>query len=130
MDFQQLFSALAQWGADVPDALGRFMGNRSLYLSFLLRFPEQVDLPAMERALAEGRGDSFYAQVHALKGMAGNLSLSPILRPTQRILAEYRSHALERPAVIRDALGEIASAAVSLEALLKPWQPERKGGSL
>lgn len=127
MDLSQLFSALSLAGVDTQDALGRFMGNRTLYLSFLLRFPAYMDLPAMEQALKDGQGDAFYEKVHSLKGLAGNLSIVPLYELTQRILSEYRTYGLTRPEILKKLLDELGADSAPITELIHKYQASTQG---
>ena len=57
MNSDQLLAALPQAGVEVLDALERFMGNELLYLSFLRRLPQAMDLSGIRQALREARHD-------------------------------------------------------------------------
>lgn len=83
MEPTAFLDALSRIGVDVLDALARFMGNRDLYLSFLCRLPKALDLNAIRQALRSGQEEDFYARVHELKGMTGNLSVRTLFQPAR-----------------------------------------------
>ena len=122
MDSIQLLAGLSHAGVEVQDALDRFMGNQTLYLSFLCRLPRAMELPAIRQALADGREAEFYAKIHNLKGMAANLSVRSIAHPAQLLLEEYRAHGLDHPQVLEAGLNEIETAAAPLAALLEQYE--------
>lgn len=131
MDSSQLLAALPQAGVEVRDALDRFMGNEPLYLSFLRRLPGAMDLSGIRQALHGGQEEEFYAKVHDLKGMAGNLSARSIARPAQLLLEEYRAHGLSRPGRLETLLDELDAAAAPLAALLEQYEASSaEGGRL
>lgn len=122
MNSDQLLAALPRAGVEVRDALDRFMGNESLFLSFLLRLPGAMDLAGIRQALRRGQGEEFYAKIHSLKGMAGNLSVRALARPLQLLLEEYRSNGLSRPERLEEYLEELDAAAAPLAALLAQYE--------
>ena len=122
MDTTQFLSALDRAGVDTQDALNRFMGNESLYLSYLCRLPQAMELSAIQADLNDGQEEAFYAKVHNLKGMAANLSVSSILRPAQLLLEEYRAHGLTQRPRVEALLDEIHAAAAPLTALIQQYQ--------
>ncbi len=122
MEPTAFLDALARNGVDVPDALARFMGNRDLYLSFLCRLPQTLDLPAIRQALHSGQEEDFYARVHDLKGMAGNLSIRSLFQPAQLLLEEYRAYGLSRPERLEALVDQLTAAAAPLTALIQDYQ--------
>lgn len=121
MESTAFLDALARNGVDVSDALARFMGNRDLYLSFLCRLPQSLDLPAIRQALESGRGEDFYALVHDLKGMAGNLGVRSLFQPAQLMLEEYRACGLSRPDRLEPLVDQLNTAAAPLTALIQDY---------
>ena len=129
MEPTAFLDALSRTGVDVPDALARFMGNRDLYLSFLCRLPKALDLNAIRQALRSGQEEDFYARVHELKGMTGNLSVRTLFQPAQLLLEEYRAHGLSRPEHLEPLVEQLSAAAAPLIALIQDYQEtSAKGG--
>ena len=95
MEKREFLQQLEQAGVDVRQALDRFMGNEDLYLSFLVKLPSKLHSEEILQALEQGDEDNFYLMVHNLKGMAGNLGLTPIQDSAQAILVEFRSSRFE-----------------------------------
>lgn len=122
MEPTAFLDALSQAGVDVPDALARFMGNRDLYISFLCRLPQALDLDAIQQALHNGQEEDFYARVHELKGMTGNLSIRPLFQLTQQLLEEYRAHGLRRLDCLEPLVAQLLTAAAPLNALIQDYQ--------
>lgn len=69
---------LESGGIDVEDALGRVMGNEQLLARLLRMFLADENLAALERAVGEGDAQAAEEASHALKGLAGNLSITPV----------------------------------------------------
>ena len=85
-----LLDELQVFGADIQDGLKRFAGNAALYEKMLRKFPAAVEkLPVMS-CFESGDIDSALANAHTLKGMTGNLSLTPLYEAYTDIVAMLR----------------------------------------
>lgn len=77
-------------GADTEDALSRFMGNDALYEKMLKKLPKVIeDTPVMSFAKS-GDYETATSNAHALKGVTGNLSLTPLYSNYTTIVDLYR----------------------------------------
>ena len=91
MERQELFARLERMGCHPRQAVERFMGNEALFLSFLMKLPENMDLESLRGGLEQEDEERFYRCIHNWKGMAGNLGLTPIYECAQAILVEFRT---------------------------------------
>ena len=66
---------LNSFGADTTDGLERCFGNESLYLKLVTTIPEDSTITLLA---AEKNLDGAFEAAHALKGVLGNLSLTPL----------------------------------------------------
>ncbi len=83
-------------GADTGDALARFMGNSGLYEKMLKKLPKVVnETPVLEFAQS-GDFETATSNAHALKGVTGNLSLTPLYTNYTKIVDLYRSGEFEQ----------------------------------
>lgn len=64
-------------GINAREGIERFNGNKNLYEKFLVDFINDSHFNELERALLTRDIDAAFAQAHALKGIAGNLSFGP-----------------------------------------------------
>jgi len=62
MDQQKLFEQMERQEINTQEALGRFMGNKPLFLSFVRQLPDKLDLTRIRQALDEGRFEAFRAE--------------------------------------------------------------------
>ena len=69
---------LNEFGADTQDGLSRCMGMESLYLKLVGMAPDEKNFDALKEAVDAGDLDKAFEAAHALKGVMGNLSLTPI----------------------------------------------------
>lgn len=76
---------LTAYGADVSEGLQRCMNNEDFYLKMVTIFLEDPNFPRLSEALDAGKLDAAFEAAHALKGTAGNLSLTPLFRALSEI---------------------------------------------
>jgi len=75
---QNIVDALTMGGMDVPVTVERFGGNENLLLKYLCRLPEDPSFQALESAMRTGDRELARAHCHTLKGISGNLGLTPL----------------------------------------------------
>ena len=68
---------LIDYGADTETALGRCFGNQDFYLRLVNMVPASAEFDKLAAAVEAGDLDDAFNQAHALKGILGNLSLTP-----------------------------------------------------
>ena len=87
-----LLTELQALDVDVQDGLKRFVNNAALYEKMLKKFPAAAeDLPVLTH-FESGNLESALANAHTLKGMTGNLSLSPLYKSYTDIVALLRAN--------------------------------------
>lgn len=86
---------LKESGADVETTLKRFMGNEAIYQKFLGKFPDDPNYVNLGKNLEEGAFEKAYECAHALKGVVGNLGLTPIFEKVSTLVEELRNKAPE-----------------------------------
>lgn len=65
-------------GCNTSEGLARCMNNESFYLMLVNKFISTTDLSKLENALRENDLETAFKEAHSLKGVAGNLSLTPL----------------------------------------------------
>ena len=70
--------ALKNYGADTATGLSRCMGNEALYLRLAGSIVSEQGFDRFKAAFDAGDGEAAYAEIHALKGALGNLSITPL----------------------------------------------------
>ncbi len=83
--------SLKEYGADVKTGLERCMGNEEFYLKMVRMMLEDNTIDKLKDALDANDLDKAFEAAHALKGVAGNLSLTPISEPAVEITEFLRS---------------------------------------
>ena len=69
---------LKEFGANTEEGLGRCYGNEALYLRLVNMIPAEANFDKLKDSLEQGNLDSAFEAAHALKGVLGNLSLTPM----------------------------------------------------
>ncbi len=82
---------LTAFGADVEDGLTRCMGNSSFYFMLIGKVFEDKNFALLEKALAEKDLEVAFEAAHSLKGVLGNLALTPIYTPVYELTELLRA---------------------------------------
>lgn len=82
---------LNQFGADTAEGLARCFGNEALYLRLVNMVPAEENFTKLSDMLALYDLDGAFEAAHALKGVLGNLSLTPMYEKVAEITELLRS---------------------------------------
>ena len=82
---------LNEYGANTSEGLGRCMGNEALYLRLVSAVAAQPDFDKLNEAVAAGDLKTAFESAHALKGVLGNLSLTPLYDKVSEITELLRA---------------------------------------
>jgi hypothetical protein len=77
--------ALKNFGVDIETGLARCMGNEALYLRLASSVVNEKGFEKLQSAIAEKDYDAAFEAAHALKGVLGNLSITPLYDKTCEI---------------------------------------------
>ncbi len=69
---------LRKYGANVDEGLKRCVNNEQLYLTLVNRFLDQNTFSDLKAAILDHDLEKAFHIAHSLKGVVGNLSLSPL----------------------------------------------------
>ena len=83
--------ALRQIGVQPEEGLTRCMNNEEFYLTLVKMVPEDAGFQKLQESLEKNDLDGAFEAAHALKGVLGNLSLTPLQEPVQEITELLRS---------------------------------------
>jgi len=112
----ELLEELKEMGADIRDGLKRFAGKDTLYIKMLKKFPEAASGLEVMSYLESGQQEQALANAHTLKGMTGNLSLTPLYQGYTQIVALLRS---DQPEEAKRILEEILPLQASMTACIE-----------
>lgn len=96
MENKELLECLQGVGVDIEGSLERFMGNESLYVRFLHKFPEDPNFEEMERNMQDGDREALLKSSHALKGLTGNLGLNYMYERLSTMVSDLREGRYDR----------------------------------
>ncbi|MBQ3295600.1 MAG: Hpt domain-containing protein [Erysipelotrichaceae bacterium] len=82
---------LEEYGADVKTGLERCMNSEDFYFRMISMFPNEDCFNRLEEAIGKNDLDAAFEAAHALKGVAGNLSLTPLYKDAEEITELLRS---------------------------------------
>ena len=109
-----------KYGADYETTMSRFMGSEQIYLKILAMLPRDENLQKLDQALQAGDYPAAFDATHTLKGMAGNLGLTPLYQAVCATVEPLRARAPgEDYAVLFQSVKEEFKRAAGLVELLK-----------
>ena len=82
---------LREYGADVDSGLARCMNNEGFYLKLVEKSVKDAAFDKLAAAIDAGDLNAAFEAAHGLKGVAGNLALSPIYDPVVEITELLRA---------------------------------------
>lgn len=83
-------------GVNPSEGIARFNGNEEKYEKYLAKFPQDGNYADLCQAIRAGDGKAAFAAAHALKGIAGNLSLVKLYADIQPLVEQLRRGDLDR----------------------------------
>ena len=81
---------LKKFGANTEEGLGRCMKNEMLYLRLVGMVVNDQNYGKLSAAIEAGDLKAGFEAAHALKGVLGNLSLTPIYEPVSKLTEMLR----------------------------------------
>ena len=96
-----MLEELRNLGVDVDKILGTLNGKQALYERLIFKFYDLVK----KSNITEDNLEEIYERVHALKGAAGNLGITPLFHEYVKILAFIREDKMDEvPNAIKEML--------------------------
>ncbi|MBP5160369.1 MAG: Hpt domain-containing protein [Lachnospiraceae bacterium] len=86
-----MLQKLGDAGADINQTLQRFMNNEGIYVKFLGKFLDDPSFKGLEESMDQKDYEEALRQAHTLKGVAGNLGLTPIFKAAETMVANFRA---------------------------------------
>ncbi len=83
--------ALKELGVNTQEGLTRCMNNEAFYLRLVGMGLKDGGFEKLEGAVSEGNLDAAFEAAHALKGVLGNLALTPIYGPVSEMTELLRA---------------------------------------
>jgi HPt (histidine-containing phosphotransfer) domain-containing protein len=82
---------LKEYGADIEKGLNLCMNNEDFYLRMVSMILSEASFDDLSRALEADDLDGAFKAAHALKGVSGNLSLTPLYEKVTEITELLRA---------------------------------------
>lgn len=114
---------------DVDHAVERLMGNDNLYLEFIKRLPDELNLATIREALNQKDAEAFHFHLHNLKGFAVNLGINDIADAAQAGLTEFRASEFRNITKLEGLLDEIEAAGEKFASALVEIQEIEDAGN-
>lgn len=83
--------ALRQFGANTGEGLARCMNNEAFYLRFVNIALDDKNFDRLAAAIESGDRKAAFEAAHALKGVLGNLSLTPLYESASEVTELLRA---------------------------------------
>ena len=87
---QRQTELLKNYGMDIDSTLARFANNEGLMMRFLLGFPKDPTMQSLRDAVAAGDREAMKVAAHSLKGLTGNLGLTPLFEASTLLMNTLR----------------------------------------
>ncbi len=87
-----MISELQELGINTEEALKRFSGNSSLFIRMIKKFPASAEGLEVLSYMKEGDYATAVSNAHTLKGVTGNLSITPLYAAYTEIVNLLRSN--------------------------------------
>ena len=82
---------LEEFGVNTKEGLNRCMNKEAFYFKMLKMGLANDSFEKLEKALAAGNLEEAFESAHALKGVLGNLALTPIYKPLAEMTEMLRA---------------------------------------
>ena len=111
-----MLQKLGDAGADIGQTLQRFMNNEGIYVKFLGKFLDDPSFKGLEESMDRKDYEEALKQAHTLKGVAGNLGLTPIFKAAEIMVAKFRGNDLDG---IDDEFDKLKTDYADLTAIIR-----------
>jgi hypothetical protein len=105
---------LNEWGADVKSGLARCMNNEAFYLRMVGMIEADGNYDKLGQALSAGDLQAAFEAAHALKGVLGNLALTPMFDPASSLCEALRGRTGEDYKAMYEELTQARNAFLEL----------------
>lgn len=90
-----IINKLKEYGCEIDEAMPRFGNNSEFYCTLLAMVPEDEAFLNLEKALNSKNIKEAFEQAHTLKGVLGNMGLTPMYNKTILIVEPLRQGKLD-----------------------------------
>jgi HPt (histidine-containing phosphotransfer) domain-containing protein len=87
--------ALKDFGCDIDGALARTLNDRNFLLRCISSSLEQPEFEQLGKTIQSGDAHAAFEYAHALKGVLGNVGLTPLYECTAKMVEPLRAGSME-----------------------------------
>lgn len=87
-----MIEELEEMGTNTGEALKRFLNNGALYEKMLKKLPDSMKGKQVMEAIEAGNIETAIEIAHTMKGVLGNLSITPLYEAYTKIVALLRQN--------------------------------------
>lgn len=113
-----LFEELKELGVDVDGGLKRINGNEKLYTKLLGTFTKSIDTYCVAPDFDAADCEEIIEKTHAIKGVSGNLSMTPLYEAYTKIVDLLRAG---KPEEARPILEQILPVQEKIVACIEKY---------
>ncbi|MFA7109692.1 MAG: Hpt domain-containing protein [Sphaerochaetaceae bacterium] len=84
------FNDLSNWGVDLKETFSRFVDDKDFYISCLRTFTSEEGFVVLEEAMEKKNYQRAFEVAHSLKGLTGNLGLTPLYESICVLVESFR----------------------------------------
>ena len=114
---QAQLETLRAFGVDVEATIARFGGNEALLMRFLTGFSNDKTMQSLRDAVAAGDLEAMKVAAHSLKGLTGNLGLTPLFNASSELMNALRQGETNTDALYQRVCAEYDNTLIMLAAL-------------
>ena len=93
---------LKDFGANTAEGMGRCLNNEAFYFRLIGMALNDAGFDKLNQALSSGDLTAGFEAAHALKGVLGNLALTPLLTPASELCEQLRSGNAPDPKLLEE----------------------------
>lgn len=90
MSYESKLNSLREWGCDVTSALHRVVDDVEFYFKCLGEFVDDENFNSLDTSLLEEDLDTAFDSAHTIKGVSGNLGLTPVYNAALELVEPLR----------------------------------------
>ncbi|NLY82171.1 MAG: Hpt domain-containing protein [Clostridiales bacterium] len=92
---RKLTNALIEYVSDIDDVMKRFVDDEDFYIECLVLFFEDDNLEKLKIAIDNRDLNEAFNAAHTIKGISGNLGLTPIFNLASELVEDFRLKKME-----------------------------------
>lgn len=92
---EEIISRLKKWNCDIDGTMSRFLNNKEFYINLLHDVPNQIEFLDLGKHLKAKDLKRAFMDAHTLKGVLGNMGLTPMYNEVCLIVEPLRINKMD-----------------------------------